>query len=254
VIASSTEWRPQRALFAAQRPVSLASGRGDHSRPRLNVMPASNVPFLIVDLTLAHALNALQTSYCVDITISIAVDFAAVATAVESSVAAILTSAAAATTLLGGDLKYRLSGYSITIIAAVAMLAAIHSCSRLISDSELNLKTGPNLPDGLPTLLRPLPKLSTTVSLTTRMARFVLVFLLCPGVMSSTLDSESNHAGVHASENLRSEKANNIWRVGTSPHEQPGRWATARALHNDRGLRVDRGQRSLGVPCAQLPP
>ena len=52
------------------------------------------------------------------------------ATAVESSVAAILTSAAAATTLLGGDLKYRLSGYSITIIAAVAMLAAIQSARR----------------------------------------------------------------------------------------------------------------------------
>ena len=34
----------------------------------------------------------------------------------------------------------------------------------------------------------------------------------------------------------------------TSPPEQPARWATARALHNDCGLRVDRGQCHLGVP------
>jgi hypothetical protein len=34
----------------------------------------------------------------------------------------------------------------------------------------------------------------------------------------------------------------------TSPPEQPASWATARALHNHRGLRVDRGQRHLGVP------
>ena len=60
--------------------------RGDLSRLRLN-MPVSNVPILVVDLTLAHA---SQTWSYVDITISIAVDFAAVATAVESSVAAIL--------------------------------------------------------------------------------------------------------------------------------------------------------------------
>jgi hypothetical protein len=49
VIASSTEWRRQRALYAAQRPVSLASGRGDLSRIRLDVMPASDVPVLVVD-------------------------------------------------------------------------------------------------------------------------------------------------------------------------------------------------------------
>ena len=219
VIASSTERRPQRALSAAQRPVSLTSGRGDLSHLRLN-MPVSNVPFLVVDLTLAHA---PQTWYCVDITISIAVDFAAVATAVESSVAAFLTSAAAATTLLGGDLKYRLSGYSIAIIAAVAMLAAIHSCSRLISDSEPKLKTGPNLPDGLPTSLRPLPKFSTTVSLTAWMARFVLVLLLCPGVMSTTLDSEPNQSGAHAIENLRTEKANTIGELGLTSSQHDGR-------------------------------
>ncbi|KOO30437.1 hypothetical protein Ctob_015546 [Chrysochromulina tobinii] len=80
----------------------------------------------------ASAASSEQTSYCVDITISITVDFAAM----KSSVAAVLTSAAAATTLLGGDLKYRLSGYSIAIIAAVAVLAAVAFCSRLISDSE----------------------------------------------------------------------------------------------------------------------
>jgi len=121
------------------------------------------------------------------------VDFAAVATAVESSVAAVLTSAAAATTLLGGDLKCRLSGYSIAILAAVAVLsvlAAILSCSRLISDSEPKSKTGPNLSDGLPTSLRPLQKLSTSVCLTTRMKQVVLVLLLCPGVMSTTPDSD----------------------------------------------------------------
>ena len=131
--------------------------------------------------------HAPQTSYYVDITISIAVDFAAAATAVESSVAAVLTSAAAATTLLGGDLKYRLSGYSIAIIAAVAVLTAVAFCSRWISKRKL--KKGPNLSDGLPTLLCPLPKLSTTVCLTTRMKLLVLVLLLCPGAMSTTPDS-----------------------------------------------------------------
>ncbi len=35
VIASGTEWRPRRALAAAQRPVSLTSGRGNLSRLRL---------------------------------------------------------------------------------------------------------------------------------------------------------------------------------------------------------------------------
>eukprot|EP00900_Chrysochromulina_parva_P006311 jgi/Chrpa1/15681/Chrysochromulina_OHIO_Genome00019244-RA len=74
----------------------------------------------------ASAASSEQTSYYVDINISIAVDL----TAVESSVAAVLTSAAAATTRLGGDLKYRLSGYDIAIIAAVAVLAAVASCSR----------------------------------------------------------------------------------------------------------------------------
>ena len=43
VIANSTKWRPRRALSAAQRPVFLASGRGDLSRLRLNVIPASGV-------------------------------------------------------------------------------------------------------------------------------------------------------------------------------------------------------------------
>ena len=57
VIASSTEWRPWRAFFAAQRLVSFStSGRGDLSRLRLNV-PTSNVPILVVDL-------ALPTSPC----------------------------------------------------------------------------------------------------------------------------------------------------------------------------------------------
>ena len=57
VIASRTEWRPWRAFFAAQRPVSFStSGRGDLSRLRLNV-PTSNVPILVVDL-------ALPTSPC----------------------------------------------------------------------------------------------------------------------------------------------------------------------------------------------
>ena len=186
VIASSAEWRPRRALAAAQRPVSLASGRGDLSRLRLN-KPASNVPALVVDLTLAgRCAHAPQTSYYV--AVSIAVDFAAAATAVDSSVAVVLTSTAAATTLLGGDLKYRLSGYSIAIIAAVAMLAAVAFCSRWIS--KRILKCGPNLSGGLPTLFGPLPKLSATVSLTARMARLALVLLLCPGVMSTTLDSE----------------------------------------------------------------
>ena len=189
VIASSTEWRPRRAFSPARRPASLASGRGDLSTLRLNV-PASNAPVLDVDLTLAsRRAHALQMSYYVDITISIAVDFTAVATTVESSVAAILTSAAAATTLLGGDLKYRLSSYSIAIIAAVAMLAVILSCSRRISDPEPKLKTGPNLSDELPTWLRPLSKLSTSVCLTTRMKQLVLMLLLCPSVMSTMPDS-----------------------------------------------------------------
>ena len=114
-------------------------------------------------------------------------DSAAADTAVESSVAAVLTSAAAATTLLGGDLKYRLSGYSIAIIAAVAMLAAVAFCSRRISDPEPKLKSGTNLSDGLPTSLRPLSKLSTTVCLTTRMAPLVLVLMLCPGASAGIL-------------------------------------------------------------------
>jgi len=139
--------------------------------------------------------HAPQTSYYVDITISITVDL----TAVESSVAAVLASAVAATTLLGGDLKYHLSGYSIAIIAAVALLAAVAFCSRLISDSEPKLKTCPNLPEGLPTLLHPLPKLSTSGCL--RMVRLVLVLLLCPGVMSTTPDSGPiliHQVGMHA--------------------------------------------------------
>ena len=73
--------------------------RGDLSRLRLNV-PAPNVPILAVDLTLAG-----RRAHAPQITFSIAVDFAAAATAVESSVAAVLTSAAAATRLFGGDLK-----------------------------------------------------------------------------------------------------------------------------------------------------
>ena len=124
-------------------------------------------------------------SYCVDITISITVDFAAAAMAVESSIAAVLTSAAATTRLFGGDLKYRLSGYSIAIIAAVAVLAAVAFRSRWISTPEPKLKTGPNLSEGLPTWLRPLPKLSTTVCLTPRMAQLVLVLLLCPGASAA---------------------------------------------------------------------
>eukprot|EP00900_Chrysochromulina_parva_P002206 jgi/Chrpa1/11987/Chrysochromulina_OHIO_Genome00013526-RA len=107
----------------------------------------------------ASAASSEQTWYNVDITLSIRLDFAAAATAVESSVAAVLTSAAAATTLLGGDLKYRLSGYSIAIIAAAAVLAAVAFCSRL------KITMGPNLSDGP---LRPLPKLSTAVYLSTR--------------------------------------------------------------------------------------
>ena len=140
-------------------------------------MPASNVPILAVDLTLAG-----RRAHAPQITFSIAVDFAAAATAVESSVAAVLTSAAAATRLFGGDLKYRLSGYSIAIIAAVAVLAAVAFHSRLISNPEPKLKTGPNLSGGLPILLS---KLSTNVCLSTRMARLVLVLLLCPGASAS---------------------------------------------------------------------
>ena len=144
-------------------------------------------------------------SFYVDITF---VDFAAVATADESSVAAVLTSAAAATRLFGGDLKYRLSGYSIAIFTAVAVLAAVAFHSRLISNPKPKLKTGPNLSDGLPTLLS---KLSTTVCLSTRMARLVLVLLLCPGVMSTTPDSEPiliHAVGMHAgTQGLATERA-----------------------------------------------
>ena len=186
VIASRTEWRRRRASPPRNDPPFSSTSR---LRLSLNV-PASNAPVMDVDLTLAgRRAHAPQTWYCVDITISIAVDFAAVATAVESSVAAILTSAAADTTMLGGDLKYRLSGHSIAIIAAVAMLTAILSCSRRISNPEPKLETGPNLSDGLPTWLRPLSKLSTSVCLTTRMKQLVLVLLLCPGAMSTTPDS-----------------------------------------------------------------
>ena len=206
VIASAgTKWQPWRALSAAPRPVSLASGRGDLSRLPLNV--PSNVPALVDDLTLARRCAHAPQSYYVDITISVAVTLA-----VESSAATILTSAVAATTLLGvtvtssmtvptqtvvvylalgGDPKYRPVGCSIAIVAAVAMLAAILSCSRWISNPEpKRINTGPQISDGLPTLLRPLlPKLSTTVCMTTRMAQLVLVLLLCPGVMSTTPDS-----------------------------------------------------------------
>ena len=167
----------------------------------------SNVPALVDDLTLAGRCAHAPQSYYVDITISVAVTLA-----VESSAATILTSAVAATTLLGvtvtssmtvptqtvvvylalgGDPKYRPVGCSIAIVAAVAMLAAILSCSRWISNPEpKRINTGPQISDGLPTLLRPLlPKLSTTVCMTTRMAQLVLVLLLCPGVMSTTPDS-----------------------------------------------------------------
>ena len=167
----------------------------------------SNVPALVDDLTLARRCAHAPQSYYVDITISVAVTLA-----VESSAATILTSAVAATTLLGvtvtssmtvptqmvvvylalgGDPKYRPVGCSIAIVAAVAMLAAILSCSRWISNPEpKRINTGPQISDGLPTLLRPLlPKLSTTVCMTTRMAHLVLVLLLCPGVMSTTPDS-----------------------------------------------------------------
>ena len=78
--------------------------------------------------------------------------------------------------------KYRLSSYNIAIIAAVAVLAAVAFCSRLISNPEPKLKTGPNLSGGLPILLS---KLSTNVCLSTRMARLVLVLLLCPGASAS---------------------------------------------------------------------
>jgi len=75
------------SLRRATARLSHLSPRGDLSRLRLNV-PVSDGPILVVDLTLAHA---PQTWYYIDTTISIAVDFAAVATADESSVAAILT-------------------------------------------------------------------------------------------------------------------------------------------------------------------
>ena len=128
--------------------------------------------------------HAPQTSYNFYSTISIAVLLAVVALAIESSAAAILTSAAAATTLLG-DLKSRLSGYSIAISSACAVLAAVAFCSRWISNSEPTLKTGPNLSSGLPTLLCHFPKFSTTVCLTPRMAQLVLVLLLCPGASAA---------------------------------------------------------------------
>jgi len=115
-------------------------------------------------------------------------------TAVESSVAAVLTSAAATTALLGGDLKYRLSGYSIAIISAVAVLAAIASCSRWILKRKR--KSCTNLSDGLPTWPRPLPKLSTTrgsgpaaalgCSLRHRMEMLVLFVLLSLGTATAT--------------------------------------------------------------------
>jgi hypothetical protein len=140
-----------------------------------------------------------------DIIVSIAVALAAVATAVESSAAAILTSAATlvgvtvtssptiptqmvgVSLALGGDPKDRLLGSSIAIIAAVAVLAVILFCSR--SKPERRLMTGTNRSGGQPTLLRPPPKFSTAICLTTRLAQLVLVLLLCPGVMSTTPDS-----------------------------------------------------------------
>ena len=52
--------------------------------------------------------------------------------------------------------------------------------------------TGTNRSGGQPTLLRPPPKLSAAICLTTRLAQLaqlVLVLLLCPGVLSATPDS-----------------------------------------------------------------
>jgi hypothetical protein len=92
---------------------------------------------------------------------------------------------------LGGDPPNRLVGFSIAIIAAAAaMLAAILSCSRWISNPEPTRKTGPKISEGLLTLLHPLLlRLLTSVCVTARMAQLVLVLLLCPGVMSTTPDS-----------------------------------------------------------------
>ena len=45
VIASSTERRPRRALFAAQRPVSLASGRAATSLASASTCPPPTCPF-----------------------------------------------------------------------------------------------------------------------------------------------------------------------------------------------------------------
>ena len=197
VIASRTEWRRRRRA---------SPPRNDPPFSSTSLASASNAPVLDVDLTLtSRRAHAPQMSYYVDITVSIEVTLA-----VESSAAAILTSAAAATTLLGvtvpssptvptqmvvvslvlgGNPEYCIQGYSIAIIAAVAMLAAILSCSRRIANPEPKLKTGPNLSDGLPTWLRPLSKLSFTVCFATRMKQLVLVLLLCPGAMSTTPDS-----------------------------------------------------------------
>eukprot|EP00900_Chrysochromulina_parva_P013983 jgi/Chrpa1/22586/Chrysochromulina_OHIO_Genome00022287-RA len=73
VIASSTKWRPRRVLSVAQRPSLSPLAARDLSRLSLNVL-ASNVPVLVVDPRRAHD---PQTSYYVDITISIAVALAA---------------------------------------------------------------------------------------------------------------------------------------------------------------------------------
>jgi hypothetical protein len=138
-------------LSAARRPVPLASDRSDLSRLRLNV-PVSDAPVLDVDLTLAgRRTHAPQTWYCVDITISIAVDFAAAATAVESTANSLLTSASAASSIFGitvttsptvaartvlaptataptGDTSDKLPAYGIGIIIGISILAAIVCC------------------------------------------------------------------------------------------------------------------------------
>ena len=201
--------RHQPLRAHGHQPSSTPHTRHAHSRHSLAPFPLSNacVP---ADPFAGRRAHAPQTSYYIDIIVSIAVALAAVATAVESSAAAILTSAVAATTLvgvtvtssptiptqtvgvslaLGGDPKDRLLGSSIAIIAAIAVLAVILSCSRWISKPERRLMTGTNRSGGHPTLLRPPPKLSTAICLTTRLAQLVLVLLLCPGVMSTTPDS-----------------------------------------------------------------
>ena len=48
VIASSTEWRPRRALSAAQRPVSLASGRAATSLASASTCPSPTCPFWLL--------------------------------------------------------------------------------------------------------------------------------------------------------------------------------------------------------------